>query len=195
VVTLSRGSIAVSILIALFIGTLHAGAFASSDAARELVDLLDGRGLDAIATSDPMEPGTFVAALYVPGSQLLVVRARHPSVEGVIHRISMSQYREVYLDLHGSPTPQGKFFVHDSGADGILSAAPGNGDVDVLYEDGVRQTLFNGDARTQHMTSTEYEKKLAYADTYYAQLLNLLASAVRKDGEHLDSDVRDQNPQ
>jgi hypothetical protein len=181
--------------IVLFVGTLHARAFASSEAARELVEILDGRGLNAIATSDPMEPGTFVAALYVPGSQLLVVRARHPSLEGVLHRISMSEYREVYLDLHGSPTPKGKFFVHDSGADGILSAVPGSGDVDVLYEDGVRQTLFNGNARAQHMTSTEYEKKLEYADTYYARLLTLLASAARTSGEKPDSPARGRNPQ
>jgi hypothetical protein len=40
------------------------------------------------------------------------------------HRISARQYRDVYLDLQGTPIPQHKFFVQDSGADGISSARP-----------------------------------------------------------------------
>ena len=158
----------------------YALPFASADAAYNLVRALDQLGLHAIATADPTEPGTFVAALYFPGSQLLVVSARHPSTEGVEHRIAMHQYREVYLDLQGTPTPRNKFFVRDADADGILSALPGSGDVDVLYEDGVRQTLFNGDTESQHLTPAEYDAKLAAADARYARLLTLLATAVRE---------------
>jgi hypothetical protein len=158
---------------------LHAQAFASAAAASDLVYLLDQFRLTAIATTDPTEPGTFVAALYIPRSQLLVVSPRHPSVEGVTERIALRRYREVYLDLQGTPTPYHKFFVQDARADGILSALPGSGDVDVLYEDGVRQTLFNGDTRGQDLTPAEYDSKLAEADARYARLLALLASAVQ----------------
>jgi len=165
---------------------LPAQTFLSADAARDLVYALDGSGLNAIAAADPGEPGRFVAALYIPRSQLLVVSARHPSVEGVAYRISMHQYREVYLDLQGSPTPEGKVFVQDAGADGILSALPGSGDVDVLYEDGVRQTLFNGDIEAQHFTPAEYNAKLATADARYARLLKLLTSAAHQDRKALD---------
>lgn len=157
-----------------------APAFASADAARNLVRALDQSRLDAIAAADPAEPGTFVAALYIPGGQLLVVSARHPSVEGVAHRIATRQYREVYLDLQGTPTPETKFFVQDARADGILSALPGSGDVDVLYEDGVRQTLFNGDTQAQHLAPAEYDARLASADARYARLLTLLTSAVQE---------------
>ena len=167
--------------------------FASTDAARDLVYALERMGLNAIAAADPAEPGTFVAALYIPRSQLLVVSARHPSVEGVAHRIANHQYRDVYLDLQGSPTPQGKFFVQDSSADGILSALPGSGDVDVLYEDGVRQTLFNGDTKGQNLTRAEYEAKLTTADARYARLLRLLAAAVDQtpavDGKPIESNA------
>jgi hypothetical protein len=158
---------------------LHAQAFASADAAHELVVVLDELRLDAIATADPAEPGAFVAALYIPGSQLLVVHARHPSVEGVLQRLTMHQYREVYLDLQGTPTRDDKFFVQDAGADGILSALSGSGDVDVLYEDGGHQTLFNG-ANAQHLTPAEYDAKLVAADARYARLLALLTSAVHE---------------
>jgi hypothetical protein len=106
-----------------------AGAFASADAARALVPLRDRFGLDAISSVDPSEPGAFVAAVYIPVGQLLVVGARHPSVEGVGQRLASRQYREQYLDLQGTPTREGTFFVPDARAEGILSALRGSGDV------------------------------------------------------------------
>ena len=169
---------------ALLLGQSSARAdnhlFASADAARELVRLLDNKGINAVAAVDPAEPGRFIAALYFAGSQLLVVSARHPSVDGVTHRIQMGQYREAYLDLQGTPTREGKLFIQDSGADGILAALPDSGAVDVLYEDGVRQTLFNGDIANQKLTQAEYEARLESADASYARLLRVLTDVVRQ---------------
>ena len=157
----------------------HGQTLISADAARELVQRLDAIGVTAIATKDPKEPGVFVAALYVPANQLLVVRARHPSVDALTYRTDAKQFRDVYLDLQATPTPRGKFFIQDAGADGILDALRGSGDIDVLYEDGQRQTLFNGDRRAQHVSDSEYKAKLSAADTEYARLLGLLTNAVR----------------
>ncbi len=151
----------------------------SSNAARSLVDLLEAKHLSAIAAPDPADTGTFVAALYVPGSQLLVVSTRHPSADAVLYRIAARQYREVYLDLQGSPVREGKFFIQDSGADGIVAGGRGSGDVDILYEDGVRQTIFNGDTRAQHLSKADYESRLARADSSYARLLMLLVSQIK----------------
>jgi hypothetical protein len=154
--------------------------FASADAARELVHLLDNRGINAIAAPDPTGPDRFVAALYFSRRQLLVISARHPSMDGVKARIEMGQFREVYVDLQGTPTAQGKFFVHDAGADGVLSALPGSGAVDVLHEDNVRQTRFNGDVTGPNLTPAEYDAKLATADASYARLLNVLVAALQQ---------------
>jgi hypothetical protein len=157
----------------------NADEFASAAAARQLVAALNAFEPEAIATSDPEHPDTFVAALHIPGSQLLVVRQRHPATEALRQRIALSQFRDVYLDLQASPAATGKFFVQDSGADGILDARRGSGGVDVLYEDGVRQTLFNGDYEGQHLTRATYEERLSSADAEYARLLTLLAAAAR----------------
>jgi hypothetical protein len=64
-------------------GTGQTQAFASADAARQLVYALERMGLNSIAAVDPTASDTFVAALYIPRSQLLVVSARHPSIDGV----------------------------------------------------------------------------------------------------------------
>jgi hypothetical protein len=152
----------------------------SPEAARELVRALDAKGLESIAAADPAEPGTFVAALHIPGGQMLVVSARHPSVDGLTHRIAGGQYRDVYLDLQGTPTPERMFFVQDSGADGLSNARVESSGVDVLYEDGARQTLFNGEPKPQQLTQTQYTARLAEADARYAHLLMLLTTAARK---------------
>lgn len=172
------------ILLALLTPASIAGAqtFASDDAARDLVSALDRSRLDAIAAVDPAQPGTFVAALKIQGGRLLVIQARHPSVTAIQQRLATGQYRDVYLDLQGTPTPEGTFFVQDAGGDG-LSDSSGSSGVDVLYEDGQRQTIFNGDKVTQHLTAAEYDAKLAAADVRYARLLTLLTSAVPETNE------------
>jgi hypothetical protein len=161
-------------------GLADARQFESSDAAYSLARALERSGLDAIAAAVPDEPGTFVAALYLPGRTLLLVSARHPSIERIASQVATRRYRRVYVDLLGTPTPQGKFYIQDANADGILSALPGSGDVDFLREDNVRQTSFNGDSESQGLTLKEYDARLAAADARYAQLLAVLASAVHK---------------
>ena len=95
-----------------------------------------------------------------------------------MERMALGEYGEVYVLLQGRRA--GKFFVQDAAADGILSAFPGSGAVDVLYEDGGRQTLFNGDSKGQRLTTAEYDGKLATTDAEYARLLMLLTAAAHQ---------------
>jgi hypothetical protein len=152
----------------------------SLTATRHLVGALEKAGLDSIASIDPAEPGAFVAALYIKGGQLLVVRARHPSVDALTARLAARQYRDVYMDLQATPTPQGKVFVMDSGADGLPDDAGEPANVDVVYEDGTRQIIFNG-ARAQKLSGDDYRQRLRDADGQYTRLLNVLIAAL---GEH-----------
>jgi hypothetical protein len=178
--TLPSATLVLSFAIVGLPGKGAAQHLLSPEAARELARALDVAGLESIAAADSAEPGAFVAALHIRGAQMLVVSARHPSVEGLTRRITGRQYRDVYLDLQGTPTTQGKFFVQDSGADGISNARPQSGGVDVLYEDGVRQTLFNGEPKAQKLSPAEYSARLAAADARYAHLLTLLTAAARE---------------
>ena len=153
---------------------------ASAAAAKNLVSALDDASLDAIATVDPSEPGTFVAALHIKGAQLLVVRAHHPSAEAVSARLAARRFRDVYMDLQATPTTTGKLFVMDSGADGLPSDTDQPENVDIVYEDGTRQTMFNG-ARAQKLSDDAYRKQLEDADAKYTRLLELLNAALASD--------------
>jgi hypothetical protein len=166
------------VVVVVILGYSPVAALDSVSAQRvgSFVRALQAAGVDAFAAADPGEEGRFVAALYVPG-QLLVVSARHPSAIAVQQRIAAEMYRDVYLDLQGTPTREGKFFVQDVQADGLIAATPGNGGVDVVYIDGTKTLLFNGDNKAQHLTDAQYATAFAGADMRYARILETLATA------------------
>ena len=61
----------------------------SSAAAKDLAQAMDAAQLDAIAAQDPSDPGTFVAALYFPGSQILVVSAKYSAPPLLLDKINV----------------------------------------------------------------------------------------------------------
>jgi len=145
---------------------------------RDLASVLSEHHLEAIAATDPDDAGRVVAALYFPGSQLLVVSARLTAASAwVQQQLETKAYREVYTTVQGSGSREGKVFIQDIGADGLQSAA--DQPVDVVYRDGVSQTIFNGDP--DHKDAA-YSRKLMQADADYARLLQLLIDAARREG-------------
>jgi hypothetical protein len=173
-------SLVAAIVTSLSVFAIHgAQDSASMTATRNLIGALNDASLDAIATVDPTEPGAFIAALHIKGGQLLVVRARHPSVDALSARLAAHQFRDVYIDLQATPTPQGKLFVMDSAADGLPADTEQPSKVDVVYEDGTHQVMFNG-ARAQKLDADEYRQQLRQADLKYTRLLNLLSAALAR---------------
>jgi hypothetical protein len=172
--TVRRGFLACCITVAVVIPA-HAGDSSSAPVAAALVGELQARHLDALAAPDPAQPGRYIAVLVVPG-QLLVVSAMSPSGGAIAQRIATGAYRDVYLDLQGTPTPQGKFFVQDAGADGLRDGH--DGVVDVVYEDGRRQILFDRTLAKQ-LKGPAYDQALAAADARYAGALVALLDALR----------------
>jgi len=139
----------------------------STGAARSLVQRLEARHLEAVAVADPRAPGRFIAAMYVPPSQLLVVGARHPNADVVAAAIREGRYRDVYIDLQTTPTVEDKLFVHDIGADGLTQAA--HTVVDNAYQNGARAELARGGQATDRFTTIDAE---------YARMLGVLAGAL-----------------
>lgn len=153
-------------------------ASGSAALTKELVTLMGTRQLDAIATADPAAPGRFVAAMVYPGVQLLVVRAQPPSAADTATRINYRMYRDAYSDVQQPLKPEGKLFIQDMGADGLSPI--GSTSVDIMYEDGTRQTIFDGNWKKLGMSQAEYQKKYAAADAEYTRLLALLVAEAKR---------------
>src|SRR6186713_3637712 len=82
----------------------------SGSPAKQLAAALDAAKLDAIAAADPSDPGAFVAALYIQGSQLLMVSAKYAAPSLLMAKIKAKDYRDVYIDLSSASVAGSKVF-------------------------------------------------------------------------------------
>jgi hypothetical protein len=151
--------------------SLPARAQGSSTIATELASLMAARRIEAFAVQDPDAPNRFVATLLIPQVQMLVVSAEYPAPAELQTQLAQKNYRDVYAALHQPAAAASRFFLIDLGCDGLR---PSGDTVDVLYEKGITQTLFNGDWKTQGLTEVAYKQRLQQADAQYARLLTLL---------------------
>src|SRR5690349_12230363 len=151
-----RHVLLVAVLVWSVGGLVNGISVASPDLARSVVRLLQSAPLTAFAAEDPDARGRFVAVLYVPG-QLLVIEAVHSDVAAIEARIAAEQYRDVYLDLQGNPSPHKRFFVVDAEADGLLASPPDDGGVDVVYDGDTPPLLLNGDLGPHRRSAQLYD--------------------------------------
>jgi len=158
--------------------TTQAAEPASADLAKQLVTAMTSAGLDALAAPDPETPGRFVAALAFPGSQLLVVAAPYRDPAAAEAWIANKMYRDVYSALQQPSITTGKIFFQDLGCDGLQAAADAG--VDIMYENGKTQTIFDGNWKKQKMTQAAYQERARTADERYARLLHALLAAAPK---------------
>jgi len=159
---------------------LHAFQTAkSAAAAKELAQALDAAKLDAIAAADPAEPGTFVAALYFSGSQILVVSAKYSAPALLTDKIAKQNYRDVYIDLNSASVAGTKVFVIDTNVDGLV-AKPDDGQGVDQWEQGKTQISFDGQWKKAKMSEEEYMKAFADADAKYSHILQVLTTQAKK---------------
>jgi len=168
-------------LAALVVLCLSASASAqeskSAPLARQLAAALDAAKLDSIAAKDPDAPDVFVAALYFPGMQLLVVSGKYSVPQLLNERLGRKEYRDVYLDLNGAATA--KTFIEDPGADGLKAKRENNQPFDQAEVAGKR-AMFDGEWKPQKMSEQDYMKAYAAADERYTQILTALLAQLKK---------------
>jgi hypothetical protein len=151
----------------------------SAAAAKELTRLLESAKLDAIAAADPENPGAFVGALYISGSQLLVVSAKYAAPSLLTAKIKTKEYRDIYIDLSAAAVAGTKEFIIDFNCDGLMSRPGDNGAPD-SWEHGKQQVSFDGEWRKAKMSEDEYMKAYAEADERYSKLIALLTAQVKQ---------------
>jgi hypothetical protein len=148
----------------------------SADAAGTLVSLMRAQGLDAVAVQDPDDAERFIAAMLVPDVQLLVVAAKSTAPEYLRSQLEQRRYRDAYGALFSGAVPATKVFIQDMGCDGLTD---GGNNIDILYERGTSQTVFNGDWKEQKLSKTAYAGKMRDAESKYSRMLTLLTQQLR----------------
>ena len=106
-----------------------------------------------------------------PGVQLLVVEARHPTPDTMQARLFYKQNKDLYFDLQQPSITDGKVFIQDLGCDGLKADAEST--IDIMYEGGATQTLFDGDWKKKGQSEAEYQAKFQKADEQYSRMLSL----------------------
>ncbi len=147
--------------------------------AKELSQLLDQAKLDAIAARESAEPDRYVAALYFPGLQLLVVSARYSVPQLLNEKMTKREYRDIYIDLNSASVPDSKTFVEDLVADGLKAKREENQPFDT-YETGSKRIAFDGDWKKQKISEEDYLKAFQAADDRYAKMLSALLAQLKK---------------
>jgi hypothetical protein len=170
-------SVVLSILVLSAAAPYHRDSPTSPALARRLAALMLERGLQTVAARDPDAPDRFVAAMAFPDVQLLVVAARHGTPSLIQDQLGQKKFREVYAELQTASIQQSKLFFQDMGGDGIGGSSD---NVDVMYEHGTDQTLFDGDWKRARLSKAAYEKRIADADASYSRLLEILVTAIAK---------------
>jgi hypothetical protein len=148
--------------------------------AQELTKLLDQQKLDSVAARDPKSNDNFVAALYFPGAQLLVVGAKYTAPSLLNEKITQRNYRDVYIDLNAATDPATKILVEDLQADGLRPRRDDDQPFD-SYTKGVgARFAFDGDWRRRKVSEDEYFRTFTDAETQYTRMLEVLIAELKK---------------
>jgi len=142
----------------------------------ELAKMLDALKLDAVAAK--IEGDQYVGALYFPGSQLLVVKARYIVPERMDAQLQGKNYRDVYIDLNSASIKDTKVLVADLGANGLQ---PGrrNQPYDTV-DSGGKSFAFDGDWGKAKISEQEYTKTFQTSDAEYTRMLEALVAQLKK---------------
>jgi hypothetical protein len=180
-----RARLFVAAACGIFVSLSSTSSFAqtskSAAAVKELSDTLDRLKLDSIAAADPADPGTFVAALYFPGAQLLVVSAKYSAPVLLNDKLTKKDYRDIYIDLSSASIAATKVFIMDQAADGILFKPEDDKPAD-SWEHANKTTMFDGEWKKAKLSEDDYLKAFNSADARYAQICSLLAAQAKKSG-------------
>ena len=148
----------------------------SAELAGTLVKLLDSMKLDSIAAR--VQGDQYVAALYFPGSQLLVVKARYIVPERMDEQIQKKAYRDVYIDLNSASVAGSRVLISDGGANGLHPARREN-HLDTA-DIGGKSYSFDGQWRRMKLSEQEYVKVFQTSEADYITMLGALVDELKK---------------
>jgi hypothetical protein len=153
----------------------------SVELAKQLTGLLDQKKLDAIAVPDAQNPGAYIAALYFPGTQLLVVSAKYSAPPLLAELLARKDYRAVYAELTSASVPGSKVLVNDVYANGLFVRPSGSNPPDSI-EGGAAPATFDGAWKKAKMAEADYMKAFSDAEAAYTRVLQALITQLNTAG-------------
>ncbi|HET9270718.1 MAG TPA: hypothetical protein VFO31_21215 [Vicinamibacterales bacterium] len=154
----------------------QAPASKSAPLATELVKLLESMKLDSVAGS--RSANEYVAAMYFPGSQLVVVNAKTTVPDRMKYLILQKSYKDLYVELNGAVDQSSKTFISDLGANGLQFKREKNQPFDTVDAAG-KSTPLDGDWRKAKISEQEYTKIYQAHDEAYSQMLQALIATLK----------------
>lgn len=171
-------STVVAVLLLPGLALAQAPVSKSAPLASELVKMLDAMKLDAVAGSRGAND-EFVAAMYFPGTQLVVVNAKSSVPDRMKYLILQKSYKDLYVELNGAVDQSSKTFISDLGANGLQFKREKNQPFDTVDATG-KSTAFDGDWRKAKISEQEYTKQYVARDEEYSQMLQTLIDTLKK---------------
>lgn len=151
----------------------------SAAAAKELVQVLSGKKMDAVAVRAPDSPDTFLAALMFP-AQIIVVSAKYTAPPLLNEKLARNEFRDVYIELNSASVPDSRFFVTDINADGLRPKRAKRDEPFDMRDAAGKPFSFDGNWREDKMSEADYMKVYGETDERYAQILAALLVAAKK---------------
>ena len=105
-----------------------------------------------------VRPGTFVAALYIQGSQLLVVSAKYAAPPLLTAKLKTKEYRDIYMDLSSASVAGSKVFIIDMNCDGLGGEAGRRCRVQTAGRPARSRSTFDGEWGKAKLTEDAYKK-------------------------------------
>ncbi len=173
-----RSPILSLVVVSVVCGPAMAQGEATQTLAAEFTKQLGSRELTAFAAPVPDDSSRFVAALYVPGVQLLVISGRYQVPVLLRELIVKHDYRQVYLDLNAAGERSGRFFVEDLGGDGLRADRERDRPFDITWRDAVQRTLYNSNWKEQQLSEDAYRARFTKDAAEYGKLLQVLLGAL-----------------
>lgn len=149
----------------------------SASAVTELVQLLDQMKLDSVAAA---HDNGFVGAMYLPGSQLLLIHGKFASSIRAEILMERKMYRDVYTDLNSAADLATRVFITDLGADGLKFRRANNNQPFDMADVGAKSYRFDGEWGKQKLSREEYTKVFETTDEGYSQMVRALIAQLKK---------------
>jgi len=174
----NRSAVAFFLAVALLLVPAAARAQSKSgELAKQLSQLLDEKKMESFAAADAQNDGVFVAALYYPGTELLVVSAKYFNPPAFNDKLAQKNYQGAYADLNAGAVAGSRLLVMDTFADGLVASPRGGTPPDSV--DGATSMTFDGNWKKSKQTEEEYMKAYQNADAAYAHALEVLITKLK----------------